>query len=1349
MYEASMQGNTIVVQNTHATGFILTLDSAIIRIKAELERCSPKKLIWFLAPTVALCEQQYGVLSTSLPAVQIRLLLGSDSVDHWSEQRIWDIVLDNFKIVVSTHAVLTDALGHGFVTMDRLSLLVFDEAHHCARGHPANKIMTDHYHPLLRSKGAGAVPSILGLTASPTIRSKASDLSVIERNLNAACRTPRVHRLELLKHVHRPEFIRFVYTPNPDNDTPSALSRLRAVSDAAETLAWRSKLTSNFFPGTQNQMFPSYQASDLKQLKQFHTKACHIHQELGGWASEYYIYESIRRFSDAVTSERHVPFRTRDNKSELLFEKLQEVILDGCSDDAARIPDRMGTSEKVQQLIQFLTTHDEAKRYGIIFVEQRATVAVLDKLLSTHPMTKDIVKCSTFVGTSTNSRRRTSIGDWLDSAQQQDALESFRRQDRNLIIATSVLEEGIDISACNVVICFNKPANLKSFIQRRGRARKEESIFVLMLSSEDEFSGHNIWEALEKTMMEAYQQDAAERQRAQRLEDIEEHSESRFEIECTGALLTFDEAVAHIYHFCATLPPQPYVDMRPTLYFREDVSTKLITAILTLPNCVDPSVRRASSQHQWRTERMAVKDAAFQAYIALHRKGLVNDNLLPLLGYDEEMLVTFETRDAFKEVSQTYDSWLDIAKEWMKPEPLLYRKVISIKRPGQQALSMDMIVPRRFTSFSPYTLYWDEKTKYTVCIHEPVSRNRVDPACLPIMRQITATILRSVHSSRMTPDKDDFLVLFLPSIDQSDLASWLEANTGEFPASDLCSRSLEAPYGLIREPSLHGAPHTFREFEAKDAIKVVALPKRRDFLHHGYPVGHDEDKNEAAITDRKTRILPVESSTVDKLSLDFVECSLLIPSVLHQLWRRCLALDLSSSFLEDVKFSTIEYIITATNAPSANETTNYQRLEFFGDSILKFLVSIHLYKKHTSWPEGYLSRAKDRVVGNSRLARAGAEAELDRYIVTKPFTARKWTPEYVSHYSQLAVPEKRTLSTKVLADVVEALIGGAFLDGGLEKAAVCASLLLPEIPPTLKFNPPNNPDSSRSSHVPDVYLSGLESFLGYKFRNSRLLREALTHPSCQNDADTLSYQRLEFVGDAALDMLVISYLTDNASHLPHGRMHLIKAAMVNAGFLAYLCLNASVEQDMIDVHSGKNALTFEERRTLRSVNLCRFMQHQNPHIETALSSCDSRFERMRSDIRSCLEHEPRYPWVLLTSLAPEKFLSDIIESIFGAILMDSAGELQACNRFAERIGLLKYLSRVLDEEVDLRHPKTILSEVAGDRIVEYNVGVQEELEGYSCTIKVGAVEVATVFNGSSSEEVMTRAANTAIKLIAK
>lgn len=76
---------------------------------------------------MALCTQQYNVITAQLPAVRTRLLIGSDNVDRWSEQRIWDAALDNVRVVVSTHAVLADALSHGFVKITKLALLIFDE----------------------------------------------------------------------------------------------------------------------------------------------------------------------------------------------------------------------------------------------------------------------------------------------------------------------------------------------------------------------------------------------------------------------------------------------------------------------------------------------------------------------------------------------------------------------------------------------------------------------------------------------------------------------------------------------------------------------------------------------------------------------------------------------------------------------------------------------------------------------------------------------------------------------------------------------------------------------------------------------------------------------------------------------------------------------------------------------------------------------------------------------------------------------------------------------------------------------------------------------------------------------
>lgn len=88
---------------------------------------------------------------------------------------MWDDALRNINIVVCTHQVLLDALIHGFVQLHKIALLVFDEAHHCVRSHPANKIMQNFYHAS-RYERQEKLPSILGLTASPVVRRKGEGL---------------------------------------------------------------------------------------------------------------------------------------------------------------------------------------------------------------------------------------------------------------------------------------------------------------------------------------------------------------------------------------------------------------------------------------------------------------------------------------------------------------------------------------------------------------------------------------------------------------------------------------------------------------------------------------------------------------------------------------------------------------------------------------------------------------------------------------------------------------------------------------------------------------------------------------------------------------------------------------------------------------------------------------------------------------------------------------------------------------------------------------------------------------------------------------------------------------------
>lgn len=55
------------------------------------------------------------------------MLSGADNVERWTTQEIWDAILSNIRIVVSTPQVLLDALSNGFLKLSRIALLVFDE----------------------------------------------------------------------------------------------------------------------------------------------------------------------------------------------------------------------------------------------------------------------------------------------------------------------------------------------------------------------------------------------------------------------------------------------------------------------------------------------------------------------------------------------------------------------------------------------------------------------------------------------------------------------------------------------------------------------------------------------------------------------------------------------------------------------------------------------------------------------------------------------------------------------------------------------------------------------------------------------------------------------------------------------------------------------------------------------------------------------------------------------------------------------------------------------------------------------------------------------------------------------
>lgn len=75
-------------------------------------------------------------------------------------------------------------------------------------------------------------------------------------------------------------------------------------------------------------------------------------------------------------------------------------------------------------------------------------------------------------------------------------------------------------------------------------------------------------------------------------------------------------------------------------------------------------------------------------------------------------------------------------------------------------------------------------------------------------------------------------------------------------------------------------------------------------------------------------------------------------------------------------------------------------------------------------------------------------------------------------------------------------------------------------------------------------MTGFEKTIGYEFNNRDFLTEALTHSSYTNGKERKSNERLEFLGDSVLSIVVSDYLFENLLNQPEGQLTKLRAAIV-------------------------------------------------------------------------------------------------------------------------------------------------------------------------------------------------------------
>ncbi|HNU81626.1 MAG TPA: ribonuclease III [bacterium] len=94
-------------------------------------------------------------------------------------------------------------------------------------------------------------------------------------------------------------------------------------------------------------------------------------------------------------------------------------------------------------------------------------------------------------------------------------------------------------------------------------------------------------------------------------------------------------------------------------------------------------------------------------------------------------------------------------------------------------------------------------------------------------------------------------------------------------------------------------------------------------------------------------------------------------------------------------------------------------------------------------------------------------------------------------------------------------------------------------------------------------LSNLEKTLGCKFKNQEILRQAMVHRSYLNEHPEFAGQhneRLEFLGDAVLEIVVTEYLFLNYPDTPEGDLTNWRASLVNAKMLYLIAMELGLEE---------------------------------------------------------------------------------------------------------------------------------------------------------------------------------------------
>lgn len=1343
LFERAKEENILAVLDTGSGKTLiacLLIKHVLAQEVVDREEGKPPRTVVFLVNSVHLVIQQGQVLANNLsqpPAV----LYGSIKDDLWKRET-WNGILKINQAVVCTAEVLNQALFHNYISIDSISLLVFDECHHAKKGHPYARIIIDYY---MRSSAGQRRPKIFGMTASP-VHTKGNMMKAsgdLETLLHSKIVTTA--SMSLLEHAPRAKNEEWTY------------DRPRHAFDTELTL--QVKKTCNI--------------EELRQPLQFAHDAT---STLGRWAADqmwsYVFSESetkslIKRYEQSKAYEQIEKSEERQKGIDVLDK--MALVIENLDNERrfSRKPDLDSgdLSSKVTVLAGQLKrrySDNEALR-TIVFVEQRLTAELLADCFA--KLQFDNLKPGVLVGANQASRFYGPQGS--QSNKQQKVMEHFRNGWINCVFATNVAEEGIDIPQCSLVVRFDLFKTPIQYMQSRGRARMKDSVYAMLVEKDNEEHRQEIDYAVD---FEDYVKFFCSKLPADRMLDttearlkrlVEKYAGTRFFVTGSGTRCSLNESLVILARYASSLQYTGAItsDVHYELYCKDGQFRYGVK----LSDGMD-SLGMEVIRGDWMPNKgLAKRSAAWYCCYQLRKHKLLDENLDSI-----HVRTQHKNNNAKWAVDNKKEKYKTKIKPdfWRRGSPVtaeLYATIIRLmpSRKMEHALSSFVLFSRDSLPDIPrFLLYLEDNISTEIVFEHVLKEVRITTKQL---NDLTAYTLRSVFddvfhktykhdpdamsywlapfndTESPTTEADQFEHLVnVPEMQvaQSERTRWepgMAANswcykflidkwTGLYryisydivPGATVHSLVPESALGVRGKSKLNVEEFTNGQFKKskertkKDldldqpVLECDLFRARRDFL---------DMSNAKEVAKNRVRCHAVpQSLEIGRLPPSLAFTFMAWPSILHRLESYLIALEAFAKLDLRVSADLALEAFTATgdNNDDGDQThsaslrgmgKNYERLEFIGDSLLKMTTTITIFCIKHKAAESDLHCDRMQMLCNNNLFNVAKDESLRlyQYARTSGFNRTTWYPEGLVQtkgrglkVDDLPVQHAEVyqdLGKKTIADMSEAIIGASYqasrhlpdrFDMGLK---AITQLVRDDFHPVTRwseivplYKPQNWQLQTNDPFAADLARKVEESVgIDYYFKHPRLVRSALTHASDMN-SPVPDYQRLEFLGDAVLDMVSISWMFNKYGDKNPQWLTEHKMAMVSNKFLAALAVTLGFDKLMI-------------------ANNVALQGHVSNYAKRVRDVWDQGKENISREFWTEIENEP-------------KSLSDLVEAFIGALIVDSGFDYTLVERFFEKHMLWFF------EDLDLyagyanRHPTTYLYQKLTDEFKCTNYAVE-------------------------------------------